>query len=180
MNLDERLRSASPEQYGDNYGQHLLEQYKLYVEMTDRISQRRQAANGFCLSINTVLLGSVGLVASRCTPNQTFAMIAVISIAGMLMSYGWYRLICSYRDLNTAKFAVIHAIEKHLPIAPYAAEWLAIGEGKNPRLYKPFSHIEVWIPRLFMAAYGVAVVYGVVMLIMRGSAASVGTPGTQP
>ena len=36
MNIDETLRSASPEQYGGNYGEHLLEQYKLYVEMADR------------------------------------------------------------------------------------------------------------------------------------------------
>lgn len=167
MNLDETLRSASPEQYGVNYGQHLLEQYRLYVEMTDRISHRRQTANGFGLSINTALLGIVGLVASRCTPSQVFTMIAVISVAGLLMSYGWYRLLCSYRDLNTAKFAVIHAIEKHLPIAPYAAEWLAAGEGKNPKLYKPFTHIEVGIPRIFMLAYLASLLYSVVMLIVQ-------------
>jgi len=85
MNLDEKLQSASPEKYGGNYGQHLLEQYTLYVEMADRISHRRQNANGFGLSINTAILGIVGLVASRCTPNQMFTMIAVISVAGMLI-----------------------------------------------------------------------------------------------
>ena len=34
----------------------LLEQYKLYVEMTDRISQRRMNANTFFISVNTLLL----------------------------------------------------------------------------------------------------------------------------
>ena len=36
--------------YGDNYQAHLLEQYKLYVEMADRISQRRDHANRFYAS----------------------------------------------------------------------------------------------------------------------------------
>ena len=33
-----------------------LEQYKLYVEMADRISSRRQNANSFFLSINTAIV----------------------------------------------------------------------------------------------------------------------------
>ena len=33
----------------------LLEQYKLYVEMADRISQRRQSANNYFLSVNILL-----------------------------------------------------------------------------------------------------------------------------
>jgi len=181
MNLEEKLQSASPEAYGSSYGQHLLEQYKLYVEMADRISQRRQNANGFGLSINTALLGIVGLVASRCPPGQMFTMITVISVAGMLMSYEWYQLLRSYRDLNTAKFAVIHAIEKHLPIAPYAAEWLAAGEGKNSKLYKPLTHIEVVIPRIFMLVYLASLLYSVVMLIVQWCMGGAGTiPTTQP
>jgi len=30
-----------PEEYGPEYRAHLMEQYKLYVEMADRVSQRR-------------------------------------------------------------------------------------------------------------------------------------------
>lgn len=167
MNMEEKLRSASPGSYGSDYGQHLLEQYKLYVEMADRISHRRQSANGFCLSINTALLGILGLVATRCTYVQVLTMIALISVTGALMSYGWYRLLRSYRDLNTAKFKVIHAIESRLPIMPYAAEWIAVGGGKNAKLYKPFSHIEIWIPRLFMGAYTIAFLYGVTALTVQ-------------
>ena len=33
------------EEYGTNYQAHLLEEYKLYVEMADRVSQRRAVAN---------------------------------------------------------------------------------------------------------------------------------------
>ncbi len=33
------------ERYGEHYQSHLLEQYKLYVEMADRISARRGQIN---------------------------------------------------------------------------------------------------------------------------------------
>jgi len=39
---------------------HLLEQYKLYIEMADRISSRRQSANSFFLSLNTTLVALGG------------------------------------------------------------------------------------------------------------------------
>jgi hypothetical protein len=40
MDLDEALYRASPSTYGEQYQSHLLEQYKLYVQMADKISER--------------------------------------------------------------------------------------------------------------------------------------------
>ena len=51
--------SNPEEEYGENYKAHLLEQYKLYVEMADRISARRQTANSFFLSINTAIIALI-------------------------------------------------------------------------------------------------------------------------
>ena len=81
------------------------------------------------------------------------------ALAGCVLSFTWYRLIRSYRDLNTAKFRVIHAIENRLPLQAYRAEWLAVGEGHRPDLYLPFTHIETKVPWAFMALYlGLAVI----------------------
>ena len=47
------------DQYGDNYRAHLLEQYKLYVEMADRISQCHcsgSLGHDMSLSSDSVLL----------------------------------------------------------------------------------------------------------------------------
>jgi len=32
----------------------------------------------------------------------------------------------------------------------FAAEWAAIGEGKDPKLYLPASHVEERVPWVFM------------------------------
>lgn len=128
---------------------HLLDQYKLYVEMADRISSRRQSANSYFLTINTALLSFVGYITAKDTSDYLW----LLGVVGVALCYLWYRLIRSYRDLNTAKFAVVHAIEKKLPLSPYDAEWEAMGRGKNPKLYKPFTHIEMGVPWVFMVLH---------------------------
>jgi len=59
----------------------------------------------------------------------------------------------SYRQLNTGKFKVIIALEQMLPTALYEAEWVALGEGKDRKLYLPLTHIENWVPACFGMLY---------------------------
>jgi hypothetical protein len=83
----------------------------------------------------------------------------LIALAGIAISFMWYRLIRSYRDLNSAKFQVLHQIEKKLPISPFDAEWEAVGRGKNSKLYLPFTNIEVGIPWVFLLLHVVAFIH---------------------
>jgi hypothetical protein len=130
--------------YGGSYKGHCLEIYKLYVDKADAISNRRQNANTFFLTINTALLGITGYIG---TAN------VMLSIAGLLLCYFWYKLVISYKQLNTGKFKIVREIEKLLPLSPYDAEWIALGEGKKPDLYKPFTDVEYKIPLVFMFVY---------------------------
>jgi hypothetical protein len=138
--------SDQPYPQNEKLQAHLLDQYRLYVEMTDRISARRQTANSYFLTVNTALLSFVGYVTVKDSGSYLWLLGGVV---GVVLCYLWYRLICSYRSLNSAKFIVIHAIEKRLPICPYDAEWEAMGRGKDPSLYKPFTYIEAAVPWIF-------------------------------
>lgn len=51
---------------------------------------------------------------------------------------------------QSGKFRIVHCIEKRLPLSPYDAEWEAIGRGENPKLYKPFTHIETAVLWVFV------------------------------
>lgn len=136
----------------------LFEQYKLYVEMADRISERRQNANTYALSINSALIAVMGyLQAPIAYPSTTPqpALLWAISVAGIILNYVWYRMIRSYSDLNSAKFKVVHAIESKLTCCPYDAEWVAVGRGKASNLYLPFTHIEKYIPWVFLSLHAV-------------------------
>src|SRR5689334_1579524 len=89
---------------------HLLEQYKLYVDMADRISQRRTTANSYFLSINSAILGFVGYLVSKATDEYVW----LLAVSGFTLTLLWYAGIISYRNINTAKWNVIHEIEKRL------------------------------------------------------------------
>ncbi|MCK4735084.1 MAG: hypothetical protein KAT65_21710, partial [Methanophagales archaeon] len=57
--------SDSEREYGEAFKQHLLEQYKLYVEMADRISTRRAQTNRFYISLLSGLLALLSIVVGR-------------------------------------------------------------------------------------------------------------------
>ena len=40
------------------------------------------------------------------------------------------------------KFDVIHALERKLPAQMFAAEWVALGRGEDPKIYRPFTKVE--------------------------------------
>jgi hypothetical protein len=152
-NITDILFSEKEKAYGADYKAHCLDIYKMYVERADAISSRRESANTFFLSVNTVLVGLIGYL----DETQACTKLA-IGTAGVILCYFWYRLLLSYKGLNTAKFLVIHEIEKKLPLSPYDAEWEFLGRGDNSDCYKPFTHIEIWVPRVFLALHLFAVV----------------------
>jgi hypothetical protein len=101
-----------------------LDQYKLYVEMVDRISARRPTANSFFLTINSALLAFAGFFTRKEDgASAPLAWLVVVGVVGLLLCLSWYRLVRSYRDLNTGKFRVIHEIETRLSLALFGAEW---------------------------------------------------------
>lgn len=148
--------NAAADIYEDKgkYQDHLLEQYKIYQESVENISTRRQTANSFFVTINTALIAIVSyLHLGSKTSTEYYWLVA---LAGIAISYMWYRLIRSYRDLNSAKFKVLYKIEKSLPLSPFDAEWEAVGRGKNSDLYLPFTRIEMAIPWVFLILHLVA------------------------
>ena len=154
--------SKTQEEYGQEYKSHLLEQYKLFVEMADRISARRQSANSFFLSVNTMIIALVGYINFGSQPISSYYWL--VSLAGMVLCFLWYRLIKSYKDLNSVKFAVIHEMEAELPVSPYDLEWKKVQGGTNKKLYLPFTHIEQYIPWVFFIIHGFVLIKAVSLL----------------
>ena len=154
--MDDPVRNAlvhsnNPADYGSNYQEHLLEQYKLMVEMADRVSARRMQANTFFLAVNTGLLTVFATLAKE---NILNGLVGALPIGALfILCFFWAQIVGSYRQLNSGKFQVIHQLERMLPAAPYAAEWVAMGEGHDPKRYRPLTHVEIWVPRLFGLLY---------------------------
>lgn len=147
------LFSKREQEYGAEYQNHLFEQYKLFIESIEKTSDRRQQANNYFIAINTALISLIGLSFQINLFENSPWLKILFAILGIVICFVFYFLIKSYKQLNTGKFAVIHEIEKHLPLALYKYEWQVLGEGKDKTKYYPFSHVELWIPRIFGILY---------------------------
>jgi len=142
------------EVYGSEYKMHLFEQYKLYVEMADRISARRMQANSFFIGVHTALITAFTVLMKEKVLSASIVGLAPF-IAVVLLCFVWWRVVYSYKQLNSVKFKVVHALEQMLPVAPYDAEWSALGSGNNKKLYLPLTHIENYVPICFGFLYAI-------------------------
>lgn len=124
-----------------------FKQYRLYVEMADKISHRRAVSNSFFLAINTALMSLLSYLAKFHSP------VYLLNVAGFILAILWFSIVRSYRNLNGAKYKIINSIERELPLRPYLAEWKILGEGKSKKKYWPLTHIEIWVPLIFAVIY---------------------------
>ena len=147
------LFKNSEKEYGNDYKNHYIEQYKIYLESIEKISDRRQSANKFFLTINAVLISIIGLSFQNDFLKDILFFKLFIAFSGILFCIIFWFLIHAYKQLNTGKFKVLHKIESKLPLAIYEYEWEVLEEGKNKKVYYPFSHIELNIPKLFGIIY---------------------------
>ncbi|MEU5397610.1 RipA family octameric membrane protein [Streptomyces tibetensis] len=138
-----------------SYHAAVFEQYKLCVEMADRVSARRNLANTFFLTLHSSLLVFLGAWLSHedhRTAPVVVVLVALLVLLGMCAT--WWFTVRSYQQLNRGKFEVIGALEERLPARTFVvAEWRALGEGKDWRVYLPLNRVERWIPLLFAVAY---------------------------
>ncbi|MEY9845462.1 hypothetical protein ABH940_002540 [Streptacidiphilus sp. BW17] len=132
-------------------GRGLFEPYALAVEMADRVSERRGAANKFFLSVQTTLLAAVGL-ADTTLDHVAWYSALTAALTGCAISVVWWLQLRSYRMLNAAKFRVINRLEERLPARIFTDEWeilKRVGDPGSRRLgYVELGTTERLIPWL--------------------------------
>lgn len=155
--MTDKLFINSEKEYGNDYKNHFLEQYKMYLESIEKTSDRRQSANNYFLTANTVLVSILALSFQTDFLKNIFWFKLFVAIIGILFCIVFWFLIRAYKQLNTGKFNVLHKIESKLPLSLYEYEWEVLGKGKDKNKYYPFSHIELLIPWVFGIVYFVLV-----------------------
>jgi hypothetical protein len=153
--------------YGEKYQDHLLEQYKIYVEMVDRISSRRSQMNNFYITLLSGLLA----VINAFTNNQIkqfkdghFQQVSVlaVSLLGLFLCVSWYANIQSYRKLSSSKFKVIFELERQLPFTCYENEWKLLKQDKRYQGYLTQTNLEEVLPIVLAVPYISLLLYSLV------------------
>jgi hypothetical protein len=147
---------------GEKYRTAVLEQYKIYVEMADRISGRRALANTFFVTLNTAIFTLTGVLWNDPpSASRWLLLFPLVILLGQCAT--WHLLVRSYRLLNDAKYKVVGLLEERLPASPYwNGEWRALEVGPDVKRYLPLTRLEQWVPLFFAATYLVAFVAVVV------------------
>ncbi|MDG6998199.1 MAG: hypothetical protein JRN15_03695 [Nitrososphaerota archaeon] len=149
------LFNSDKSELSNEYSNYLLEQYKLYVELSDRLSSRRVATNTFFLTVNTALITIMAVLSQNLIQQRTIGavLMSLTAFTAIVFCFAWYRILSAYKQLNAAKFKVIHELEKRLPARIFEKEWEVLGKGEDPNVYMPLTNIERIIPILFVVVY---------------------------
>lgn len=148
----------------------LFEEYKLYVDTMEKLVARRQTTNSFFLTANAFLMTVAGFFVKNVESPISLASggaIVIVAIAGILLSLNWRTLSIHYGLMNRAKFEIIHTLERQLPAALFWAEWVALGEGKDPRKYQSMSKIEATIPKILIICYIALALFAVLLMVNK-------------
>src|SRR5262249_19759461 len=119
----------------------------------DRVSARRGFTNIFFLTLNTAVFTVIGVFLQH--KSQSVSWLLAFPLMALIGECAaWFYLVRFYRQLNTAKYKVIGALEEMLPASPYwRAEWIALSKGKDRSKYWPITYLEQWMPIFFSAIY---------------------------
>ena len=159
MNL---FNEFNKKNYGGEYRDHLLEQYKILVESAEKVSDRRNLAHNFYLGVNTAIITLVGLSTQI---EEMYWIRPLLYLTGVFLAVMFWFLINSYIQLNSGKFKVIHEIEEKLPLSMYKYEWEVLGEGKDKTLYFTFTHVELWTPKIFGVLYFILLIPFIIRIV---------------
>jgi len=109
--------------------QLLLEQYKIMVGSTEKVTEQRLSVNNLFFTITSSIL-SISLLIGKAFEFSLIGSIGMILFGGMafLISFLWEKLIRSYGKLNTGKFIIIDKIEKQLRTNMFEHEWKILKE----------------------------------------------------
>jgi hypothetical protein len=145
----------------DKFIDHYLEQYRIYLHIFNSTNDRLSKSNDFFLGLNTAIIGVLGYLETKGTSNNNSVIYIFAPFVGIAICYCWHKIINSYRQLNRAKFKVIHQIETKLPISLFETEWEILGKGKDSSKYFPLSKTERKIPIIFIILYIVIFISGI-------------------
>lgn len=143
-------------EFSEDRQKMLFEQYKILTQSADQLAARRQAVNGFFLSINTFMLAGVGFVFKESFDlyvheHRVFRLMILaiaISMIGLAVDLNWSKLLDSYGKLIRGQIRVLEAMEKHIPAAVVTAQ--AAFHRKD---FHFLSSLETNIARTFQVIY---------------------------
>ena len=104
---------------------NIIEQYKIIVETTQKVTIWRNDANKFFIMINGVIISFLNYSKSV-SENITLLLLLMM----LFINQFWIKYIKSLKLLNKIKFDIISEIEKKMPLNLFEYEWNLLSKSK--------------------------------------------------
>ena len=166
---------------------HAFEEFKLFYESAEKVTDRRLSANRWNYSICTAMLIAIAGILNWGLSKPSFfvgSIIVVIIIGGMAVLFCsfWIRQIDDFKKLNNAKFDILNRMapsisfatyenDKRVSFSPFEKEWDALKEAGAVHELSKFnlvvlksSNIEYLIPQAFRILFFI-----IILLVLVGS-----------
>ena len=119
---------------------YTFEEFKVYYESTERVTDRRIATTRWNYSVGVAILGGLALVIKLSLEKSTFFALglfaaAIVSAIAAIFSYLWLRQVDDFKSLNNAKFMVLNSMAPKIRFPRQADD-----DPKAPAIksYEPF------------------------------------------
>jgi hypothetical protein len=149
-----------------------FDEFKLYYESTEKVTDRRLETNRWNYSICVAMLVAIAVLTRWSLTTAYllwigFAAVGVLSAMAVLFSALWVGQIRDFKKLNNAKFTVLNDMAPHLEFdpgnpgavisfCPFEKEWTKLTElnaldevGRSNIVALKSSNIEYFIPKAF-------------------------------
>lgn len=136
-----------------------FEEYKLFIEDTARLSERRQTVTNTYITVNGAIMGLITFFVKDARLTNWWLVIAMLPLimAGVAVCYFWHRLLATYRTLLDFRFEQLEDMERSEALRGchgiYNLEAERFYRKAPPERQIGFSHIEMRLPLLFIALY---------------------------
>lgn len=128
----------------------LLEEYKIMINTSEKMMERRQGTNNFYITLCTAMLTViVAFIATKINTIVWGSITFVISGMMMFLCYNWKKTLEAYGLSNEAKYEILNKIEENLPASIFFSEW----EYGKTIDYSPYSQRESKIPEVFFCLF---------------------------
>lgn len=115
--------NASDDQNSTTNVHDILELYRTYVTDLGNIGTRYATANGFYLSVISVMLGILAFTEADKPLNQVdFIVVVGVPLFGCVICWIWLKTLDFYSTLFLTKFTVLRKMEERLPFDCYTRE----------------------------------------------------------
>ena len=143
--------------------QILCDQYKLFVDAFQKLTERRGNINNFYVAINSVIISTLaGLSEGSIFPTKNVTLSSILLIIGIGSIVSWIQIVRVYYTANFKSYQMIREFEKYLPARVFTVWYddIAKNEPALPGKAQKNTFVlrrEALVPYCFLFAYSLYV-----------------------